>query len=254
MKDIDLLYKNPDKLIEKYQITIDIIINKYLQSGYIKYADKDDLKQDINEELLLKIPKIKSNYNGTCSLNTYISAIIRNICLEKFRKEKRAPKKIGAEVIADQIIHNSAIDNLAMADELERLKVILVLFDKYQAKLELCLKLLFRIPVCEEDIYNYLGVNKLDDLENILKILNNEFTLTDNHIYDILTRIFNKEDNKYNSPDAIRKWIKARIDEIIYLMNGNPKRANYDKESFKLLVELYFYKKEENFSFQHTEI
>jgi|ERR1035437_3184124 RNA polymerase sigma factor (sigma-70 family) len=245
MKDIDLLYNDIDKLIEKYQSTIEIIINKFIRSGYMKYADKDDLKQDINEELLLKIPKIKNNYNGTCSLNTYISAIIRNICLEKIRKIQTATKKLGPEVITEQIIYNSAPDNLAMADELDRLKVILVLFDKQKAKFELCLKLLFRIPVCEEDICNYLEINKLDDFKNSFEILNNENTLTDNHLYDILTKIFNKKEKKYNSSDAIRKWIKARIDETIYLMNGNPKRANYDKESLKLLVELYFYKKVE---------
>jgi RNA polymerase sigma factor (sigma-70 family) len=252
MKDIDLLYKDPDKLIEKYQSTIDIIINKYIKSGYINFAYKDDLKQDVNEELILKIPKIVVQYNSKYSLSTYISAIIRNICLEKIRKIQTFAKKAETELVIDQITYNSAPGNLAITDELERLKLILMLFGKQKAKLELCLKLVFRVPVNEEDIYNYMVNSSLGDLQDKITILNNEHSLTDNQLYNIITDIFNEQENKSNHPDAIRKWIKFKIDEVIYLMNGNPKRAQYDKESFKHLVELFYNKKDEKYSIQHT--
>ena len=44
------------------------------------------------------------------------------------------------------------------------------------------------------------------------------------------------------------KWIDRsirKIEEIIELMNGNPPRANYDKETLQILIEKYYIKKSE---------
>jgi RNA polymerase sigma factor (sigma-70 family) len=247
MDDVDLLHNNPGKLIEKYQDTIIIIVNKFIQTGYVRFADKEDFLQDINEQLLIKIPKIKKQYNEQYRLSTYLSAIIRNICLEKIQK-KRTPllKHLEDEIIIKETIINQGFHNLVIADEITRLENIFLLFSKQKEKLKLCLKFFFRIPISQDDIVQYLEEKPMKELSE----LNNKETLTDHEIFIILTKIINAKEKKDNSSDAIRKWITARINEILYLMNGNPKRANYDKESLCFLVENYFYKKEENFSLQ----
>jgi len=250
MKDIILLYKNPGKLVEKYQNTIEIIINKFIQSGFIKYTDKDDFKQDINEQLLIKIPKIQKQYNQKCYLHTYLSAIIRNIILEKIRKNKSFNEANNSAVHSDQIIYNNAINNLTITDEIERFRTVLILFNKQKEKLELCLKFIFRLPITEQDIFQYFENLKKADLKINFHKLNDEENLTDSDIYSILTGIINAKENKSNTPDAIRKWIKSKLNEIIGLMNGNPKRANYDKSSLELLIEKYFNKKERKISIQ----
>ena len=132
------------------------------------------------------------------------------------------------------------------------LETIFHLFNQQKDKLKLCLKVFFRIPVSRDDIYQYLPEISINDLIEYTSMVNNEGALTDHEIFVILTKLINIKENKDNSPDAIRKWIKAKIDEILYLMNGKPIRANYDKESLRFLVENYFYKKAENFSFQET--
>jgi RNA polymerase sigma factor (sigma-70 family) len=254
MKDIDLLYENPNKLIEKYQDTIVYIINKFVQTGYIRYAYKDDFKQDVIEQLLLKIPKIKQSYNNKYQLSTYLSAIIRNICLEKLRKNQVLLQNLEGDINSVLVIHNSSIYDLAIEDEITRLETIFLLFNKQKEKLKLCLKVFFRMPVSENDIYHYLEGAQLSDTKIYVDFLNNGEALTNRDIFTILTKIINAKENKNNSADATRKWLNAKIDEIIFIMNGTPKRANYDKETFQILIENYFYKKEEKISIQSAKV
>jgi RNA polymerase sigma factor (sigma-70 family) len=254
MKDVDLLYEDSGKLIEKYQDTVTYIVSQFVRSGFIKISNKDDFKQDVLEQLLLKIPKIKQSYNSNYQLSTYLSAIIRNICLEKIRKDRITFKNLVDNPNAIRIINNTCIYNLALTDEISRLENIFLLFNKQKDKLRLCLKAFFRIPVSVCDILNYIKDSPISNLDNYINYFNSYDVLTNQDLFAILTEIINAKEKKNNSADAIRKWLNTKIEEIIFLMNGNPKRANYDKESFQILIENYFYKKGEKFSYQETKI
>jgi hypothetical protein len=64
--------------------------------------------------------------------------------------------------------------------------------------------------------------------------------MTDKEIYGLLTPILNKSDGKESSDDAKRKWVDARIGEIVQLMNGKHGTNPYNKELLKILVERCF--------------
>ena len=49
-------------------------------------------------------------------------------------------------------------------------------------------------------------------------------------------------ENKSNSPDATRKWIEIKINELIDIMNHKTRTSNYDKETFRILFESLFIK------------
>jgi hypothetical protein len=62
----------------------------------------------------------------------------------------------------------------------------------------------------------------------------------DVEIYRIITPIMNKNEEKSNSVDAVRKWTDSKIHEIIEVLNGEPKRANYTQDTLKILVDDFF--------------
>ena len=63
---------------------------------------------------------------------------------------------------------------------------------------------------------------------------------TDVEIFSALTEILNKHENKNNTPDAMRKWIKQKINELIDIMNGDPPDSNYNEETIQILFEKCF--------------
>ena len=244
-KDIKLLQNNPNSLIIKYQNLIEIIVNKFVQTSYINYSDRDDFIQLINEKLLLKIQKIKEQYNGSTLVKTYMSVIIRNICLEEFRK---------ISVTSFQEIENTpiqydetsnAVDKLIIDNEIDRFSMILKLYFKQQSKLEFILKLVFRIPIKVEDFENYCRKFKQPEIYKLIEKIKPENKISEGKLYEIIIPYINKCDEKNNSPDALRKWFKTKSSELIELMNGNPHRAFYEKETIQILAEKYFIKKSE---------
>jgi hypothetical protein len=58
-----------------------------------------------------------------------------------------------------------------------------------------------------------------------------------------LNRLFNHEDGKVTQADAFRKWFKARMRELVALLNGDPPRSNYNEETLQILLEKYFMEK-----------
>lgn len=40
--------------------------------------------------------------------------------------------------------------------------------------------------------------------------------------------------------DSLRRWSDRKINDIIQVLNGNPPKKSYTKESLKILIEYYF--------------
>ena len=94
-KDIALLHSDPTALVLKYQETIRFIAEQYVRSGMFSPGDTEDVIQSINEGLLERIPAIATHYNKTATLITYLSAIIRNICLQLREKHRVQFQPLG---------------------------------------------------------------------------------------------------------------------------------------------------------------
>ena len=84
--EIQLLEKDPERLLLDYQGMIWAIVRKQHAKGLVKYYDQDDLFQEINKKLLERMHRIQKQFNNSSQLRTYFSRIIKNICLENIRK------------------------------------------------------------------------------------------------------------------------------------------------------------------------
>jgi hypothetical protein len=243
MKDLELL-NDPHQLILENQKLIDKIIFMFISSGNFKYEEHDEIKQQVNEELLNKIPKIKSQFLGKASLNTYLSVIIRNICKELLRKRVHL-KYISLEEVCLKSPTSEALNFLVVEEEIIRLQNALELYYKQKSKLILCLKLKFKIPFDYSDFTNVNHEISWIDFNFLVRQVYPYQECPDIKIFSALTTIINKYDGKNNTPDALRKWIKSKINELIEILNGDPPTYHYTEETLQILFEKCFCKQVE---------
>lgn len=240
--DVYLLNHDPHKLLEHYQPTIEIIVKKYIARGLFRPQEKDDVVQTINEKLLSgKIAKIQNLYNHTCYLSTYFSKIVSNLCLEIKRRHKTVPYALSLDEVEPGYQDERADNALMIRDELNRFDRVLRMYYRSRPKLTLCLKLIFHIPLTETDIRDYYPDCPVEDQQLLTERFGHDrVQATEKEVYAAVTPLFNQCEQKRNSPDALRKWLNARIDEVITLLNAGGAGANYDKPALKLLVEQYY--------------
>jgi RNA polymerase sigma factor (sigma-70 family) len=224
----------------KYQETVKIIVKKYIQSGLFKAIEFEDIVQDINAALLAKIPAMQSQYNGKSLFRTYFSVIVRNICLKEYRRSWKDGGIIHEEVRS--VFEESPVEKKDVFEqEVRRFKTILSLYDKQRPKLLLCLKLFYKIPISSEDIRLWYPGCDDEDHALLMQYFGSSYhQMSDLDIYRTVTPIMNKNEGKSNSVDALRKWTDSKVHEIIQVLNGNPKKANYGAETLKILVDDFF--------------
>ena len=235
-RDINLLHNNPNQLILELQELIDIIIYQFVRTGSFRFGEKQDIKQQINLELINRLATIQKQYQGKSLLRTYLAEIIRNICLGLLRSRKR-----GQFIFLEDNNHireaSENINPLIFEEEIARLKKIMDLYYRLKYKLMLCLKLRFKMIVDFED---FTRVHKNITWEEFIKfvdLIKPYAECTDKKIFTALITVFNRYENKNNTPDSLRKWITGKISEIIEILNGNPPASNYDKDTFQILFE-----------------
>jgi hypothetical protein len=120
------------------------------------------------------------------------------------------------------------------------LRKALRLYDEHEAKLILCLKLKFKVPFDIKDFqFMFEGFSHSDFIAFTQEIAPYK-DASDLTVLTALTRIFNKYQNKNNTPDALRKWITVKTTEVIELLNGNPPTYFYTMETLQLLFEKCF--------------
>ena len=239
-RDAELLRSDPEALVLKYQETVEIIVKKYIQSGLFTATEFEDTVQDILAALLVRIPAMQSQYNGTSLFKTYFSVIVRNICLKKYREDRKEVDIVKEDVagVAEQnVLENKDI----IEHEVRRFKTILSLYHKQRPKLLLCLKLYYKIPITPEDIRLWYPACNDDDHALLLKHFGSSFHhMRDIVVYELVTPIMNRNERKSNSVDALRKWTDSKVRDIIEVLNGDPKKANYTTETLKILVDDFF--------------
>ncbi len=239
-KDIELLRSNPQALIIKYQEIVKIIVKKSIAAGVFKASEFDDVVQDVNTALLTKIPAMQSQYNGMSLFKTYFSVIVRNICLKEHARNKREIS-VDQRGITGSMDHPHVEEKFIFEHERQRFKTILSFYHRQRPKLLFCLKLHYRIPLTPEDIYLWYPKCSSADQNVLMEHFGSKFDETDDvEIYKIVTPFMNKNENKSNSVDAVRKWTDSKISEIVQVLNGRPKKLNYTEDTLKTLVDDFF--------------
>jgi hypothetical protein len=238
--DVALLHSDPDALIVKYQTLVAIIVRKYIRSGLFSRDEHDEVIQEINESLLYKVDIIRDQYNGSALLKTYVSSIIRHMCLKIHQEKERQGMLVPLR--SDMQADPRSLDDRYVVDhEVEKLRLILTLHHTQRPKLCLLLKLTFRIPVAEDELYGWFPRCDPLDVKNAIDMFGGEYgSVSDREIYHVMTPVLNRLEGKSNTEDALRKWTDYRIQEILEAMNGKPPTASHTRESLKILVEEFF--------------
>jgi len=244
--DIRLMRNDPRGFVESYQETVRIIVRKYVSSGMFRIDEHDDVIQAVNEELLRKLDTIGKRYNGTALVRTYVSAIIRNICLKLRESFDREPK---TEALSDAVpdepyeMSEPALEH-ALIEKTRR--VFRAILEQYNHRDQLPrllfhLKLRYRIPVSLPDILAWYPACGIADRNSLLGRFGRGYEgMEEREIYALITPVLNRAKGKENTEDAARKWTKSKIEEILELLNGSPPTARFDEDSLKILLEDYF--------------
>jgi hypothetical protein len=241
------LFDDPGQFILNYQQLIEVLVHVFIRSGYFPTEDKQEIIHSIIERLLIRMPKIKAQYNGHSRLKTYLSVIIRNLILERIR-EKQYLRKIEMveEYNCEIEYHEDPLNRMIIDQEITRLGKILGMFCTKRKKLELCMKLIFRIPLKMNDFTEFRNDFQAADYHSYCRHFGQIHLTTDLDIYEWLTNLVNKYEGKDSSSDAMRKWIKQKLEEIIDLLNGTPQTSNYSVETLQILFEKYHEQNKEN--------
>ncbi len=243
--DIKLLEQDIPALLHKYQYKIAFIVDDFIRQRVFVSTDRADIIQSINEQLFRKSTKIQQQYNGAATISTYLSAIIRNTCLQIHRQNKRSIKKEAYKKettthLTDDGEQNS-INHLIIEDEIQKLDAIIKTFGGQEAKVKLLLKLICRLPIEEVDVLQtYPNCPEIYFTKMMHEFGINYHQYTDKEIFERLTFYINILEKKNRTTDAIKKWLSYKLSHIIKVLNQTSPTANYDKESLKILVTYYY--------------
>lgn len=228
---------------DKLLILTERVVKRYIVKGSIPKKDEEDFKMQMVEKFLIKKCVIEKKFLGKSTVNTYCTAVLNNMCCELIRKDFNylkikfvdIPDKISAKYYTSK--------NIIIYDEINYLNKIFSVFNYDKAKIIIALSYYYQIDIDKNMISDYLTINRC----------NNNFELSDNYnlnkgqTFLNLSSFFCKVENKNFKADAVRIWLNKKIIAIIKLLNSPFNRANYDKESFQILFELYIAKQSNNY-------
>jgi len=233
--DIRLLREDPAKLLIRYQPVIRLIVKNLAFHGYLAKRDINDLIQDVNRKLVERLPRINDQYNNKSQFRTYFSVVIRNLCMEEFRKIKLVEEPYSE--VYEQTGTESATDQLIIRQEFERLQRALRMFGREKPALWILLRCFADLPVYPDEFLGFDSDPGPEIRESFAEQVNNTVQLQKREKMEVLSRVLNQLDKKARTPDALRKWTSSRMDELLALMNGKPPRAAYTIEILCILLE-----------------
>jgi hypothetical protein len=237
-------------LLENHPQTIVLIYQKYI-GKFITYKhlnpdEREDIFQEVITRLIAdKIYKVQKkydfNFKEISSFTSYLMVTVRNIYIDIIRERNIRPLTTkGVEEIddvPDKYGDKKMINSLMLKEELVKLQTILIMYYKSRAKLELCLKLKYRIPVTRKDVETCFPACSDEDV----KTLTQDFKFTrDKRIFEKILSVFNHHEARKNKSDTLRKWINVKVDEIIRHLNRTHGSKVYSSKNFADFITLYY--------------
>lgn len=243
-KDIELLFNKPDEFIEEKQTTISIIANRYIKFGYIRRNEKPEIIQHINLRLLDGIlEKMKLQYDKKFMLSTYFSTIVNNLCKEFLNIKLKEQRVIPLDQVINEHLKNVPNNSqMLINEEIQRLERIFRLYHRKRNKLQVALKIKYKIPIIDGDFSEFFDIRDIA-LEKVRMRLENIFLESKNEVelFNSIIGIYNEFNEKQINGESYRHWAYLKINEIIDLLN-NGRESSYDLETFGLLFQKYIEK------------
>jgi len=204
-------------------------------------GEADDVKQAVAEGLLKRMESIRAHFNGSTLVRTYLSVIIRNICLEIRRSTGTRPQTVLSMPDDESLTAGASEDpdNQALIGEvISTFHALLMQYGRNAPKILLMLKLRFRLPVSTADILKWYPGCSRENLDAVLGVFGGDYeSMPDHEVYRSMTPVMNEAEGKLNSSDALRKWTSAKIAEVLELLNGTPPVSTHTEETLKILLE-----------------
>lgn len=241
-REIEWLQEEPDQLLAHYQFIVEAIVARFISRGFFRPEEKMEMVQEVNVELLeKKLGRMQQQYNGSVYLRTYFSKIVYNSCLEIVRQRKRQAQFFSTTMLFEEAApQRSALEELAIRDELNRLEALLKGHRQYY-KLRLCFKLWTGSPISREDWQFFDGPGTKTAIGHLIE-KGNESGLTEKAAFELASNLFNLLEKKNTNTDSLRRWVHQQADLFIGRLNGNPPAAAYGRAAFKVLLRYYFVK------------
>ena len=249
-------------LLENHPHAIVLIYRKYIEK-FISYKhanpdEREDIFQEVITRLIAdKIYKIQKKYDFNfktfdrfenleslkkiSSFTSYLMVTVRNIYIDIMRERNIRPLTTkgvaGIDDVPDRHGDRKMINKLMLKEELAKLQTILLLYYKSRAKVELCLKLKYRIPVTRKDVEKcFPACNEKD-----INTLTQDFIFArDKRIFEKILTVFNFHEARTNKSDTLRKWINVKVDEIIKHLNRTHQCKVYNSKNIADFIALYY--------------
>lgn len=250
----NLLLHHPQLVVLIYREYIE----KFIYFKHRSSEDREDIYQEVITRLMEdKIYKIQKKYDFDFQVYTeeenrenlkkistftsYLMVTVRNIYIDIIRERNVRPLTAGElqEIgeVPDLQGEGKMISKLLLSEELAKLKTIFVMFYKSRPKLELCLKLKFRIPVSGGDVRQCFPDCSPQDS----RILEQDFSQSkDKKVFETILPVFNRQEGRENKSDTLRKWINVKVDEIIAQLNRSHESNVYNNKNFADFVAFYY--------------
>lgn len=237
--DITTLRQHPDEFIIGCQPLIQLCVGYYVRKKMFAERDTEDLVQSVNEKLIVQLPAITAQYNGSSDLQTYMSVVIHNICLKLNRDRYVAHEALPIDDLPSRSTDDPS-SGIQIRQEVERLRVILILLYRKRNKFLLCAKYYYHLPVTENDIRRTFLSIQYDDINSLLRLndpVSGPKTLVE--IFSVLSGMFSKYEKSKTDLNSLRRWTVRTIDEVIRQLNGDPPEYAHDDDSLKDLIDEY---------------
>jgi DNA-directed RNA polymerase specialized sigma24 family protein len=244
--EMQLLQHDPAGLMLRYRSIVDTIVQMQINEGNIPRKEKEEFVHHILDAFLQRLPNILSQYNRRALLRTYCAAVFRNLCKDRIRQYHRqsAPRLLRE---SDMPAYNNPdpLSNLAIKEEVLLFGKVFSLFTRKKAKATLFLKAYFRLPLDRQDLLNYHPGLCAEEIAHWIRDLSVGEDEENIRLYRILGKLSRKAEGKSESAEAVRKWIRARLKDLVRCMNTS-RDTRHTIETVRLLAERHFCTSEAN--------
>ncbi len=226
------------------------LITGYIQRRHFRQEERDDILQELLSRFLAdKIFRIQKKYDTHFSqmpsFTSYFMVCVRNMYMDIIREGKIVTRnrereyQIVQEMDAagwDQILRKAILE-----EEYVKLRSILRLHPAGHAKIILCLKLKFRLPVAAADVRRCFPDCSAADIERLCLDYR---TQKDRELFKAIVPVFNRHEPKPIRTDTLRKWIENKTAGIMALMNQMHQAQVYNRKNIADLLNLFFEEKD----------
>ncbi len=237
-------------LLINHPRTVVMMYRKYIERFIFYKHGSQDEREDVFQEVITrliedKIYKIREKYDfktkNFSTFTSYLLVTVRNIYIDIIRERNIRPLTAGELEPADNLFdgdkNGDMMNKLLIDEELLKLRTIIKMYYRIRPKLELCLKLKYRIPVEKDDTRSCFPNCSRTDEETLTRDFKR---VKDKTMFENVVGVFNLHEGRHSQSDTIRKWVFVKIDEIVSHLNRTHNAVVYNRKNVGELVLLYY--------------